>query len=255
MSKIIIAEKPTEKRVVEGSLAKKEYLDVSELFSRTIQGEGVYSGIPAVFLRLQFCTLDCIWCDTTEVWRTGNRYLVDEILDLFEEHGVVHDLQNGHHLVLTGGSPIRQQEALELLLQRFYTRYDFLPFVEVENECTRMPSKEMLRLVNCWNNSPKLSNSGMKSKIRIKPDILETLTQTQDSWFKFVVDCEEDWEEIQQDFIDPGLIYKSRIILMPKFSKLEDLEINKRIADMAVKYGVRFSTRLQVVLWDQTTGV
>src|SRR4030042_6552600 len=34
---------------------------VSECFSDTIQGEN-FTGYPSTFLRLQFCTLNCVWC-------------------------------------------------------------------------------------------------------------------------------------------------------------------------------------------------
>ena len=38
------------------------YLQVSEFFSHTIQGEGINIGKPAVFLRMQSCTMNCVWC-------------------------------------------------------------------------------------------------------------------------------------------------------------------------------------------------
>ena len=30
----------------------------------TIQGEGVFTGVPSVFIRLQECAVGCSWCDT-----------------------------------------------------------------------------------------------------------------------------------------------------------------------------------------------
>ncbi|MEJ6079536.1 7-carboxy-7-deazaguanine synthase QueE [Vibrio sp. 1-Bac 57] len=40
---------------------------VNELF-QTIQGEGVYTGVPAIFVRLQGCDVGCAWCDTKHTW-------------------------------------------------------------------------------------------------------------------------------------------------------------------------------------------
>lgn len=37
-------------------------------FYATIQGEGVFTGVPMVFLRLMGCTVGCPWCDTKETW-------------------------------------------------------------------------------------------------------------------------------------------------------------------------------------------
>ncbi len=34
----------------------------------TIQGEGVFTGVPAVFVRLQICPVGCSWCDTKQTW-------------------------------------------------------------------------------------------------------------------------------------------------------------------------------------------
>ncbi|MEH6452327.1 MAG: 7-carboxy-7-deazaguanine synthase QueE, partial [Psychromonas sp.] len=40
---------------------------VNELF-QTIQGEGYYTGVPAIFIRLQGCDVGCAWCDTKHTW-------------------------------------------------------------------------------------------------------------------------------------------------------------------------------------------
>jgi 7-carboxy-7-deazaguanine synthase len=40
---------------------------VNEVF-QTIQGEGFYTGTPAIFLRLQGCDVGCSWCDTKHTW-------------------------------------------------------------------------------------------------------------------------------------------------------------------------------------------
>lgn len=41
--------------------------NVNEIFE-TIQGEGVFTGVPAVFIRLQGCPVACSWCDTRQTW-------------------------------------------------------------------------------------------------------------------------------------------------------------------------------------------
>ena len=40
---------------------------INEMFE-TIQGEGVFTGVPAVFVRLQICPVGCSWCDTKQTW-------------------------------------------------------------------------------------------------------------------------------------------------------------------------------------------
>ena len=38
-------------------------MKISEVFA-TIQGEGILSGVPSLFIRVSGCNLRCVWCDT-----------------------------------------------------------------------------------------------------------------------------------------------------------------------------------------------
>jgi 7-carboxy-7-deazaguanine synthase len=239
-----------------GIINSDSYLQVSELFGYTIQGEGISTGVPSTFLRLKGCTLDCIWCDTASVWREGDAYTFDELFVLLENAGLINELKNGQHLILTGGSPLKQQNSLYAFIQTFIEQYGFKPFIEVENECMLMPTPHFESIIDQWNNSPKLSNSRMRERVRVKPLVLSHLGTLKNSWFKFVVDCEEDWEEILETFIWTGFVKKEQIILMPCGENQKQLSITRPIAvEMAIKHGVRFCDRLHVTIWDRKTGV
>lgn len=223
-------------------------LDICEFFYDTIQGEGSGIGYPAAFLRLQGCTLDCVWCDTE--WRIGTRYALPTLFESMEAVDLITRFRKGHRLILTGGSPLKQQDRLVNFLVQFNERYGFTPVIEIENECTIIPSWGLFTFVDVWNNSPKLSSSGMKPFVRIKPAVLNWFSENCSScWFKFVVSCEEDWQEIQMDFIDPGYIRVDQIILMPLGKTVEELSITRPIAlELAIRHGARYSSREQVVL-------
>lgn len=231
------------------------YLQVSEFFSHTIQGEGINIGKPAVFLRMQSCTMNCVWCDTASVWRQGNPYSFEELFELMETHGTIDFLRDGASLVLTGGSPLLQQKELADFLDAFFDKYDFMPYVEVENECTLVPNV-LIPYVACWNNSPKLSNSGNVVQLRYKPEVLKKLNHLENSWFKFVIRNENDWQEIVEDFISTGYVSKHRIILMPVGGSREELNKNApTVVDIAIRNNVRYCSREHVQLWDTLTGV
>ncbi len=249
----LIKSNPVDSRIPQQS---GDVLNVAEMFCNTIQGEGINAGIPATFLRLQNCTLKCTWCDTLEVWRFGNPYHVGEILDIWGNNGMVAKFRDGQHLVLTGGSPLLQQDALSSLIVRFYARNGFYPYVEVENECMILPNFNLSTLVKCWNNSPKLSNSGMKKQIRYKEDVIYAMGKLENSWFKFVVSSENDWNEIVTDFLDTKLIRKNQVILMPEGQTREELQKNyEKVVELAVQNNVRVSDRMHVTIWNKKTGV
>jgi len=82
---------------------------ISEIFD-TIQGEGVFTGTPATFIRLQGCPVGCPWCDTKYTWaKGGTRMQTGDIL------AAIATTEFGHlggglqpHVVITGGEPLMQ---------------------------------------------------------------------------------------------------------------------------------------------------
>lgn len=85
-------------------------LDVHSIFN-TIQGEGVFSGRAAVFIRLAGCNLQCPACDTDY---TTNRTImpIEEIVRKVNSF-------NSKLVVITGGEPFRQDitKLVEILLK------------------------------------------------------------------------------------------------------------------------------------------
>lgn len=252
MPHTIIQQKPTFDKKVEG----EDKLAIAEMFSDTIQGEGPNAGVISTFVRLQGCTLKCVWCDTLDVWPHGNEYSFEEIFEMWEKVDLIDRLEKGQHLILTGGSPLKQEQRLFNFIVQFIQRYGFKPYIEVENEAVLMPSQQFVDIVDWWNNSPKLSNSGMKPRVRIKPDVLKFMGQLPNSIFKFVVASQQDWEEIENDYIIPGFITKDKIVIMPEGQTQEELAKTREMAaDMAIQHQVRFTDRLHVTIWNKRTGV
>ena len=93
-------------------------LSVHSIFY-TLQGEGPYTGRPAVFVRLAGCNLQCPGCDT-EYTKGRETLTIQEIVARIVR-SFVH--VNGKHrpmVVITGGEPFRQNIAP---LCRTITRY------------------------------------------------------------------------------------------------------------------------------------
>lgn len=76
-------------------------LKVNEIFY-SMQGEGAYTGTPAVFVRLSGCNRRCTFCDTD--FAAFEEMSEEEIVEAAAAYP-------GRHLVLTGGEPALQVTA------------------------------------------------------------------------------------------------------------------------------------------------
>lgn len=258
-----------------------EYLSVSEHFS-SIQGEGPTMGRPSIFLRLQSCNLlcgqpdltavedttdqqeiekhqsdDATWsCDTISVWLHGEKYKHEELIEEWEEKGFIDKFKNGVHLILTGGEPLLQQDSFVKFFDTFVDRYGWFPYTEIETNCTIKPTEGMDEIIDQYNVSPKLSNSGMPEEMRVAPEVYKFHNNNDKSTFKFVVSSKNDWKEIKGLIDRFDLKVGHKIWLMPAASSRKELfGRNEEVANLAIKHNVCFSTRLQAEIWDQLTGV
>jgi len=227
-------------------------LKVSERFY-SIQGEGQTIGKRAVFLRLTACNLLCKsdnWvCDTIEVWKKGKNIPFDEILEDY-----VSLLARGAHLVITGGEPLLQQDKIWEYLMWFEEKYNFLPVIEIETNGTIIPKEPLLKLVNYWNCSPKLENSGVKKEKRINVDALIAISKHKGSIFKFVVNRRKDIGAILVEFLPH--IYNSQVYLMAAGATREELlETESIVAELSKEFNWNYSTRMHIHIWDKKTGV
>lgn len=66
----------------------------------TLQGEGLYSGQAAYFIRLGGCDVGCVWCDVKESWDASlhPQMSIAEMLQHIQQHP-------GKIVVITGGEP------------------------------------------------------------------------------------------------------------------------------------------------------
>jgi len=72
---------------------------VMETFT-SVQGEGVFTGVPSFFIRLAGCDVGCVWCDVKESWDKEKHPLV--ALDTLIEAAVGSGVKV---VIVTGGEP------------------------------------------------------------------------------------------------------------------------------------------------------
>jgi len=220
---------------------------MSEVFGPTVQGEGPSLGQRAGFVRLGRCHLACQWCDTPYTWdwdRFDRRVELTRRTteDVVAEVAAMHvDLA-----VITGGEPLLQQPALEVLVDALRQRG---MRVEVETSGTVAPRFD----VDQWNVSPKLAHSGMDIERRYLPAVLRGFQDGGHAVFKFVVTSAGDLDEIAGIVDECGL---ANVWVMPEGTTAETL--NQRLAWLApsaIDRGWNVTTRMHILVWGDRRGV
>lgn len=136
----------------------------------SVQGEGQTMGMPAVFLRLHNCNLSCGWCDTRYTWDKTKPEYWQESVDWTIAHAIEQiSSYPCTRLVMTGGEPLLQQAGITKLVVAI-PKWE----IEIETNGTVQPVRNLAERCQ-FNVSPKLSNSGIEMKRRIKPQVLVKL--------------------------------------------------------------------------------
>lgn len=91
-------------------------LRITEIFY-SLQGETSRSGLPTVFVRLTGCPLRCGYCDTAYAFHGGESLELPEILARVAAY-------SPRYVTVTGGEPLAQKHALDLLAALCDTGYD-----------------------------------------------------------------------------------------------------------------------------------
>jgi 7-carboxy-7-deazaguanine synthase len=207
-------------------------------------------------------------CDSTSQWAwRGEDKDFQYLIDRWKEQGIYEDICNGTiHIIWTGGEPTIKghQEAIfnfkaywqNLEWEKDKTLSNFHPYDEIETNGTNFIMDEIFHVFDQINCSPKLSNSGLSAKQRIKHEAISRIMEHYNYQFKFVISNEDDVKEIFQDFIEPFNIPLKNVVCMPGLDSQTDFhERTQFVLEMAKKYKFRGLTRLHISAWDKTLNV
>lgn len=221
---------------------------IAEIF-HSVQGEGVFAGVPSTFIRFSGCNLRCVWCDTPYAsWNPeGEIISVEQILE---------QLSDIRHVVITGGEPMLF-DAIALLAQNCR---------EMGKVITIETAGTVFRDVPCdlMSISPKLRNSvphkspewaERHESLRLNIPVLRRLTEAYPHQLKFVVSGPEDISEIEELIANIGGIKDENILLMPEGREPESLwRMARMLVPEVIKRNWRLAPRLQIDLFGDTKG-
>lgn len=211
-------------------------------------------------------------CDSYASWDPNFKHLSplletkalsDAIIDLLP-----HKEWREEHLVITGGEPLlgwqrAYPELLELVQMQSLKELTF------ETNGTQHLTSEFIRYLKdewvgdirnyrqlTFSVSPKLSVSGEKWEDAIRPDVIVQYQSVGYTYLKFVVATEDDVQEAEkavQLYQQHG--FKGPIYIMPVGGVEFVYSLNNRkVAEMAMARGWRYSDRLQVPLFKNAWG-
>jgi 7-carboxy-7-deazaguanine synthase len=209
-------------------------------------------------------------CDSYASWDPRFKHL-SPVLDTNTIVDTITDLLpakhwKDEHLVITGGEPLLgwQRAYIDLLSHDNMRGLQELTF---ETNGTQKIEPELVsflyewkknRFLNCltFSVSPKLSISGENWDDAICPDVVQQYYNTGFTYLKFVVATKEDAEEAEQavnEYRKKG--FKGPVYLMPCGGVERVYSMNNRkVAELAMQKGWRYSDRLQVPLFKNEWG-
>ena len=210
----------------------------------SIQGEGATAGRPAVFVRLQGCSVGCRWCDTRYSWDPDAGREVD-LTALLDEVAAF----PCRRVVVTGGEPLESPLFVPLVAALAEQGY----VLEVETSGTLGPPGGVPAAIQ-WNVSVKLSGSGVAEAVRLNPAAIAAF-RAREAWWKFVVGEPAEVGEVLR-LAERFALPRERVLLQPQGLRADELAARTPwLVEACKAHGFGFSPRLHILIWGARRGV
>lgn len=193
-------------------------LKVNEIFN-SFQGEGVYAGTPATFLRLSGCNLNCRFCDTD--FKDYDELTVSMVKNIIVENMEKHKTDI---LVITGGEPLLQYDEVNKLINQLNYKVQIETngtIIKVPLNATYMisPKKEIEKIFKFYKNYDK-------------------------AYFKFIIQDNHDLQQINE--LIQEYDYNKEVYLQPVYQNAQ--EITKLILKKHLPFKYKISGQLHKYL-------
>jgi 7-carboxy-7-deazaguanine synthase len=227
-------------------------MHIAEIFY-SVQGEGLLTGVPSVFVRTSGCNLRCVFCDSPYTsWEPqGEQLSTDEVLDRVADYP-------SRYVVVTGGEPLIAP-AIEDLCAGLRARGCHIT-IETAATVFKPVACDLVSL------SPKLSNSTpwqrdggrfaeRHERLRLRPDVIRAFLERHDYQLKFVMDRPPDVAEVLALLEQLPGVDRSRVLLMPQgVTPAELAERAGWLVEECKHHGFRYCPRLHIDLYGNQRG-
>ena len=205
-------------------------LKVNEIYF-SIQGESTKAGLPCVFVRLTYCNLRCVYCDTEYAFYAGEDYTIDSVISEIKKY-------NCNLVELTGGEPLVQTQSLDLMKKLCDEGYEVMLETGGSLSIKDVDPRVMIIM------DLKCPSSGMMQKNFYEN--INYLKPTDE--LKFVIGSREDYDWMKDIMKKYKLGKKFTILVSVVFDQLEAVTLVDWILED--KLNVRFQLQMHKFIWD-----
>jgi 7-carboxy-7-deazaguanine synthase len=208
-------------------------MKISEIFL-SIQGEGIDSGLPTIFIRTSGCNLSCSWCDTKYAVY-GKEMEISDILNKCKKLGV-------KRICITGGEPLLQFEIMKLISLLNRNKYAVSIETNGSIKINKMPSNVRISL------DIKCPSSGMQDKI-IYDNLKWIKSKDQ---VKFIIKNQKDYIFAKKQIKKYAIDKKTHVIFQPVYQS----NYFKILAENIIKdkLNVRLGLQIHKFIWGNKKG-
>ena len=230
-------------------------MQINEIFS-SIDGEGIRTGYLTTFIRTFGCNLSCSYCDTKYACIVSDEESDQFVTMTVEEIVAKCDELGNYRVTFTGGEPLIQKDAPELVAALLEAGYevnietngavDIRPF---ETKMVEILSDDELVNNLIYTLDYKCPSSGEQDKMimsnipfLVKGDVL-----------KFVVGTEEDlaaMKAVVDEYVPNPHTFE--VFISPVFGQIEGSRIVEFMQENNMQ-NVRVQVQLHKVFWDPAT--
>jgi len=209
-------------------------LVINEIY-KSVQGESSHAGFPCTFVRLAYCDLRCVWCDSEHTFYKGDKMSLATILDEVKRLNVP-------MVEVTGGEPLLQPNVHPLMTALADQGCKVL--LETSGAHDISPVDPRVHTIM----DLKCPDSGMCGKNRLENI---PLLQKKDE-VKFVLASRKDYEWARNMIARHDIEKRAgEILLSAVFTKIDPKQIVEWL--LADHLPVRFQLQMHKYIWEPTT--